>query len=455
LAKDAAPLFPNRLRRPDALCFARRCRKSPPRERESRYNSPDRRVASHSIFPRLALNIFQPPFALPNRVTRSVFLAGPTPREPHVASWRPLAIDILRELGFDGEILSPEPPTGPVKSYVGQIEWERRARLMADLVFFWVPRELSQMPGFTTNVEFGEDWPLRKMLYGRPDSAPKNRYLDARWRALFAEEPHSDLREMLARGLAHLGAGALREGPKAQVPLDVWRTRAFQKWLRNAEASGNALTSFELLRAFAASHSPAPLETPLFAFLAKAGVWDHREKREQAHEFFLARTDISCVAAFFADPQTGSLDDPRVMLTRETRQAANNEQGAIFELPGGSSKDESLDPRAVAAEELHEETGVRADPSRFQWAGERQLAATALTHTASLFAVQLTEEEGRRAFEAAQSGAVFGSSIGAGDLSSERVALLCPRLSEAAALPIDWSTLGMLHAAWAQLRARG
>ena len=37
----------------------------------------------------------------------SIFLAGPTPRTSGVASWRPEALDLLREVGFGGTVLVP------------------------------------------------------------------------------------------------------------------------------------------------------------------------------------------------------------------------------------------------------------------------------------------------------------------------------------------------------------
>ena len=40
--------------------------------------------------------------ALPERVIRTVFLAGPTPRSQDTASWRPDALDALRRFGFAG-----------------------------------------------------------------------------------------------------------------------------------------------------------------------------------------------------------------------------------------------------------------------------------------------------------------------------------------------------------------
>jgi hypothetical protein len=43
---------------------------------------------------------------------KSIFLAGPTPRRPEVASWRPDALRILQEAGYDGVVFVPEDRSG-------------------------------------------------------------------------------------------------------------------------------------------------------------------------------------------------------------------------------------------------------------------------------------------------------------------------------------------------------
>lgn len=45
---------------------------------------------------------------LPDRVEASIFLAGPTPRSRATRSWRPEALDMLRDLGFSGHVFVPE-----------------------------------------------------------------------------------------------------------------------------------------------------------------------------------------------------------------------------------------------------------------------------------------------------------------------------------------------------------
>lgn len=116
----------------------------------------------------------------------TVFLAGPTPNSAEVHSWRPAAIELIsarwtapRTLS----VLSPE-DTGfrYDKHFDAQVDWETDARAQADVILFWIPRDVRTMPGYTTNVEFGLDVatvPERVVLGCPPDcpSPAQNRYL--------------------------------------------------------------------------------------------------------------------------------------------------------------------------------------------------------------------------------------------------------------------------------------
>lgn len=110
----------------------------------------------------------------------SIFLAGPTPRDKNTPSWRPEAVRILKELGFQGKVFLPETESGvfPPNSYDKQIQWEWEALNQATVVIFWVPRKLKDMPAFTTNTEFGLLAGSSKLLLGFPQDAEKMRYLD-------------------------------------------------------------------------------------------------------------------------------------------------------------------------------------------------------------------------------------------------------------------------------------
>ena len=89
----------------------------------------------------------------------SIFLAGPSPRDKDTLSWRPIAINMLEDLGFEGNVFIPEMEYGWESSfgYTAQIEWEEKALNKADVIMFWVPRELKKMPAFTTNIEWGSE----------------------------------------------------------------------------------------------------------------------------------------------------------------------------------------------------------------------------------------------------------------------------------------------------------
>ena len=129
---------------------------------------------------------------------KSIFLAGPTPREEKVASWRVDAVKKLEELGFDGVVFVPEYSTWvPKTNYVDQANWEREALTEATVILFWIPRSLPDMPGFSTNVEFGYWLHSKKVIYGRPDGAPKTKYLDWLYKTDYNEEPFNDLDKLL------------------------------------------------------------------------------------------------------------------------------------------------------------------------------------------------------------------------------------------------------------------
>lgn len=107
-----------------------------------------------------------------------VFLAGPTPRSLSVKSWRPLMAKKLREAGYEGHILMPEkenPEEG--YDYDLQVDWEDKGLNQSDLILFWVPRNLGTMPGFTTNIEFGQYMNSGRVVLGHPKNAEKMRYM--------------------------------------------------------------------------------------------------------------------------------------------------------------------------------------------------------------------------------------------------------------------------------------
>lgn len=129
---------------------------------------------------------------------KSIFLAGPTPRGKDAVSWRKEACIFLQNSGFDGIVYVPEYSSWkPKESYVDQAMWEREALTNATVILFWIPRQLPNMPAFTTNVEFGYWLHTGKVLYGRPDNAEKIKYLDWLYELDYGIKPINNMQELL------------------------------------------------------------------------------------------------------------------------------------------------------------------------------------------------------------------------------------------------------------------
>lgn len=138
--------------------------------------------------------------------SNSIFLAGPAPRDKNIVSWRNDAIDILKELRFDGVVYNPEYKDVP-KDNDSKDEnclWERKAMNCAKVILFWIPRNNTDMLGLTTNVEFGYFIHTGKILYGRPDNSYMNKYLDWLYRYECNKEPYNDLKELIKEALIKL-----------------------------------------------------------------------------------------------------------------------------------------------------------------------------------------------------------------------------------------------------------
>jgi hypothetical protein len=112
-----------------------------------------------------------PPAALP-----SLFLAGPTPRQAYVKSWRPEALRMIRRCQKAMIVFYPEPP-GLDKwdpDGVKHVRWERNALTRSSVILFWMDRKLTTMPGFRSNTEWGF-WTARdpsRLILAHPVKAP-------------------------------------------------------------------------------------------------------------------------------------------------------------------------------------------------------------------------------------------------------------------------------------------
>ena len=371
--------------------------------------------------------------APPDALGASIFLAGPTPRDADTPSWRPEALRLLAGRGFTGVVFVPEPRDGQwARDYDGQTAWEDTHLHMADVVLFWVPRELQRMPALTTNDEWGAHKHSGKVVFGAPPGAEEVRY--QQYYAAKLHVPTADTLEgAVAAALDMLGAGVERRGGERSVPLHVWRTAAFQAWYAALRGAGHRLDGARLEWLCRSG----PGRRWLFLWALRVDVHIPAEGRNKANEVVIGRPDVAAVLMYLpnSDPLATS-----VVLVREYRSAARNAGGMVLELPSGSSFDDSLAPDLVAVEEVHEETGLRVGAARLRPFASRQVAATLLAHHAHLYTVELTADE--LAWLRAHEGELRGAGHG------ERTYVQIRELRELlVGDEVDWSTLGMILAA--------
>lgn len=369
----------------------------------------------------------------PTEVVKSVMLCGPTPRDNGTTSWRPEALELLEKLGYDGHVLVPEPRDGKFTGdYIDQVEWEDRALQMADLIIFWVPRDMRTLPGLTTNIEFGLWADTGKCVLGTPPGAEHVRYLQ--WMAAKKKIPnYSTLEATLQEAVEKLGVGAFRKGGDAQIPLHIWSHPTFQEWLLSQKKVGNHLESARVLWTFRVGQQ---LEK-VFAWCLHVSVFIKSENRLKFNEFVLGRTDTSTIALYYK-PEMGTIMDVEFVLVREFRSPARTENGFITEFPSGSTSKTAGVGSAV--EELEEETSLKIDPSRLRQLDQLQLAGTLSAHTSTLFAAELTKEERDKVQELADSGKTFGK-LEETEITYIEVKTLKEIIAWKCA---DWTTLGMI-----------
>jgi len=141
---------------------------------------------------------------------KKIFLVGPTPRSAEVKSWRPAFIDILSkfEASKNYYVFVPEDRNGKCEmDYIDQVEWEHRFLHHANIIVAWVPRELKTMPAFTTNIEFGYFIHTGKILYGRPEGAPKTKYLDWLYEHETNSKPFTNMKDLAKQVVEWRGNG--------------------------------------------------------------------------------------------------------------------------------------------------------------------------------------------------------------------------------------------------------
>jgi 8-oxo-dGTP pyrophosphatase MutT (NUDIX family) len=373
---------------------------------------------------------------MPQSFTKSIFLAGPTSRNKEVPSWRPDALQLLDDMGFDGVVFLPEDRNGEVHlDYDDQIAWEDKHLNLADCIVFWVPRDLSpDSQGFpkraalTTNIEWGAWADSGKVVLGCPEDAEKMGYIKhyaEKYKVPFAET----LTQTLKSAMDMVKDGAERSGGERYVPLFIWKLESFQDWYTAQKEAGNVLEDAKLLFSFRPNYKDW-----VFLWILQVNIYVSEEDRFKTTDFVMARPDISSVVMY---KRAAALQNTKVIIIREYRPTASTPDGFVHELPSGSSS-KTKGNKETASEEVHEETGFYLKPDRLKEHEARQLAPTFSAHKSHLYSVELTDEE----VEWFQSQKDIPHGV---EKVSERTFVEVKTVQEILDTNlVDWSTLGMI-----------
>lgn len=374
----------------------------------------------------------------PDSFDASIYLSGPTPRRAGVPGWRPTAIAEISRRWRHGRlaVFVPEPRADePAPSYAHARTWQLHWGDRADVVLVWLPRG-PEMPGHTTNDEFGKWKDSGRVVLGTPPDAEKVRYQRA-YAAEVSIPLADDLPTTVEYALDHIGEGASRSGGQRHVPLLVWRTDSFQSWLAAQEAAGNELRSGRVEWTFRCG----PRRQLLFFWVFHAVVWVAAEGREKDNEVVISRPDIAAIVAF---TPAATLLDTEILIVREFRSPAATADGFVRELPGGSTFSPTAptrraSPAAQAAAEFAEETGINIGPERVRFHQARQSAATMSSHRIHVFTIELSREEMDRACGDDRPHGVAAD--------TERTYVEVHRFEDLLQNPlVDWTTLGAASA---------
>jgi 8-oxo-dGTP pyrophosphatase MutT (NUDIX family) len=332
----------------------------------------------------------------PKSFEKSIFLAGPSPRSKEEHSWRPEMIRCLEEAGYDGVIFvpeySPEDQYNCAASYESVADWEKQGLDMADVIIFWVDRDLeSGRYGLTTNIEYGERVKSGKTLLGWDPLCDKYEALQKRAEFYCEEVFYTDMYGLAERAVERIGRGALRTEGERYIPIDLWMKESWQNWLQSQSAVGNKLKWADVKWTFQVGP-----QRFLFMWVVHVHVWIQSEDRIKFNEVIIGRPDISTIVLLNGDLTSRKSSEINVVLVREFRSPVRNSESFVYENPGGSSFKENQDINVVAAHEVEEETGLEIDPSRIIKIGSRQIASTLTTHKSHVFACVLTDEEFRK-----------------------------------------------------------
>ena len=281
----------------------------------------------------MALTLVRPGDAAPESFERSVFVACAS-----AAAWETAALEQLQAAGItSGTVfVGDEAPENA--------GWRDAAANISDAIACWAADEPSDELRATI-LRWGSSG---KLFLGHADGSWAMP-LAAPFPQLSAQP---DLPGLMAAVGKMVKAGAERVGPEREVPLMIWRTPPWGLWYESQKAAGNRLDGAKVEWTFRVGPGGAFV---LF-WAIHADIHVAAENRNKSNEVVIARPDVCCTLAYVPGR---SLIDTEIIVIKEFRSPCRNENGFVYELPGGSSFKPNSDVYQTAADELREETGLQ------------------------------------------------------------------------------------------------
>lgn len=342
--------------------------------------------------------------AIPNQLSKSIFLAGPSLRPGQDGiSWRIKAIEILEMLEYDGIVFVPEFRDGIFDdnfNWDNQVMWEDKCLKIADNILFNINRNIdNNLLGLTTNTEFGQWMDSGKIVLVTPLDADKVEYQKDKAKQ-FKIPTYQDL----FNGFKYIIGEQTHENRidgERFIPQEIWKLKQFQSWYKSMKFVGNWISDAKVLNTYR-----IPSNNKIFAFSLWVNIYIKKENRYKNNEFIFSRPDISSCVLYKPDFENPLNSD--VIFVSEFRSPASNSQGMIYELPGGSSVKENVDPKQRIIEELEEETGFKPNIHKLQFEGAKQIYGTLVTCKSHLYSYELSTIEYHKIEDSIKNGETFG-----------------------------------------------
>jgi 8-oxo-dGTP pyrophosphatase MutT (NUDIX family) len=378
----------------------------------------------------------------PQMVKKMLYLVDLTSQQGGAdSSWWAEAVELLERLSYDGVVFVPEERGGGLTPALlddeARVRWIHGALMRCDVSVFVLSATAQALPDGVMGVELGRLMGRGHIIFVIPSEVRETSDLQYYIKELLIP-CHATLLEALREAVNSIGGGAQRQGGEAAVPLEIWETESFQRWLAAQKKAGNRLDDARI-EAITRVRARGNL---VFLWVMYVKVWIQGEGRHKENEWVIGRPDISSVMLYL--PHPGEPMETEIVLVREYRSPATNSQAIIYELPGGSSFRPGVHPRTLALQEVREETNITLhDGDKLRGHMVRQLAGTLSAHKCHLFSWELTPEEMSDIEEMA--GRTFGERE-----DTEQTTLLVKSLRELLNSDlVDFATLGMIMQALA------